>query len=62
VWQVIDELPGACREVAALFAAGYEYAEIAEMLDISRGKVRNHVSRARQELRRDRGLREDGLP
>jgi DNA-directed RNA polymerase specialized sigma24 family protein len=46
----------------ALFAAGYEYREIAEMLDITVSTVRSHVSCARKELSRmvpDEG--EEGL-
>ena len=50
VWQAISELPDGNREVVALFAAGYEFREIAEMLDIAVSTVRTHVSRARKRL------------
>jgi RNA polymerase sigma-70 factor, ECF subfamily len=50
VWQAISELPDGNREVVALFAAGYEYREIAEMLNVAVSTVRTHVSRARQRL------------
>jgi RNA polymerase sigma-70 factor (ECF subfamily) len=52
VWQAISELPDQNREVVALFAAGYEYSEIAEMLDITVSAVRSHVSTARRRLPR----------
>jgi hypothetical protein len=34
VWQAITDLPDENREVVILFAAGYEYREIAEMLTL----------------------------
>ena len=52
VWQAISELPDENREVVLLFAAGYEYIEIAEMLDIAVSTVRSHVSSARRRLPR----------
>jgi RNA polymerase sigma-70 factor, ECF subfamily len=52
VWQAIGELPEENREVLLLFGAGYEYCEIAEMLDITVSTVRSHVSSARRRLRR----------
>jgi RNA polymerase sigma-70 factor (ECF subfamily) len=52
VWQAISELPDENREVVLLFAAGYEYREIAEMLDIAVSTVRSHVSSARRRLPR----------
>lgn len=52
VWQAIGGLPDENREVLLLFAAGYEYSEIAEMLDITASTVRSHVSSARKRLRR----------
>jgi RNA polymerase sigma-70 factor (ECF subfamily) len=51
VWEAISKMPKDRREVVSLFAAGYEYREIEEMLDLSVKTVRSHVSRARQELR-----------
>jgi RNA polymerase sigma-70 factor (ECF subfamily) len=51
VWQAISELPDGNREVVSLFAAGYEYDEIAEMLDIAISTVRSHVCSARERLR-----------
>ena len=52
VWQAISELPDGNREVVVLFAAGYEYREIAEMLEVTVSTVRTHVSRARARLPR----------
>lgn len=52
VWQAISQLPDENREVVLLFAAGYEYGEIAEMLDIAVSTVRSHVSSARRRLPR----------
>ena len=43
VWQDISDLPNGNREVVALFAAGYEYKEISEMLDVEVSTVRSHV-------------------
>jgi RNA polymerase sigma-70 factor (ECF subfamily) len=61
VWQAIAELPDENREVVLLFAAGYEYSEIAEMLDITVSTVRSHVSSARRRLPRPDPLdREEG--
>jgi RNA polymerase sigma-70 factor, ECF subfamily len=51
VWKAISELPEENREVMALRAAGYEYREIAEMLDIAVSTVGSHVSSARKRLR-----------
>ena len=55
VWQAISELPDGNRQVVSLFAAGYEYGEIAEMLDIEISTVRSHVSSARRKLPRAAG-------
>jgi RNA polymerase sigma-70 factor, ECF subfamily len=52
VWQAISKLPDENREVVLLFAAGYEYREIAEMLDIAVSTVRSHISSARKRLPR----------
>ena len=52
VWQAISELPDENREAVLLFAAGYEYREIAEMLDIAVSTVRSHISSARKRLPR----------
>lgn len=62
VWQAISELPDENRQVVALFAAGYEYVEIAEMLDIEVSTVRSHISTARRRLPRAAGRGgEEGL-
>lgn len=50
VWQAISELPGARRDVVTLRAAGYEYEEIAAVLDIHISTVRSHISNARKQL------------
>jgi DNA-directed RNA polymerase specialized sigma24 family protein len=52
VWQAISKLPDGNREVVGLYAAGYEYWEIAEMLDITVSTARSHVSCARKQLPR----------
>ena len=52
VWQAISELPDGNREVVIMFAAGYEYREIAEMLDVAVSTARSHVSLARKRLPR----------
>lgn len=52
VWQAISELPGGNRLAMTLFAAGYEYGEIAEMMDIEVSTVRSHMSLARTKLSR----------
>jgi RNA polymerase sigma-70 factor (ECF subfamily) len=51
VWKAISELPEENRDVMALHAGGYEYREIAEMLDIAVSTVGSHVSSARKRLR-----------
>jgi len=62
VWQAINELPNGCREVVALHAAGYEYQEISEMLNVSVSTARSHVSSARKRLPRPGATRrEEGL-
>jgi RNA polymerase sigma factor (sigma-70 family) len=62
VWQAMSELPDENREVVLLFSAGYEYREIAEMLDITVSTVRSHVSSARKRLPRATPPgREEGL-
>jgi RNA polymerase sigma factor (sigma-70 family) len=50
VCQAIGELPDGNREVVALFAAGYEYQEISEMLDVAVSTVRSHVHLGRKRL------------
>ena len=50
--RAIARLPEGCREVIALYAAGYEYGEIAEMLGVRVSTVRSHMSNARKYLRR----------
>ncbi len=52
VWKAISELPRACRDVVMLYAAGYEYGEIAAELDIDISTVRSHISNARKQLSR----------
>jgi RNA polymerase sigma-70 factor (ECF subfamily) len=52
VWKAISELPEGCREVVILFAAGYEYPEIAEALGVQVSTVRSHMSNARKQLPR----------
>jgi RNA polymerase sigma-70 factor (ECF subfamily) len=51
VWADIAGLPPACRRVVGLYAAGHDYGEIAEMLEISDGAVRSHMSEGRKRLR-----------
>ncbi len=51
VWRAIAGLPEGCREVVSLYAAGYEYSQIAAMLGISASTVRSHMNRGRQKLR-----------
>ena len=50
--RAIARLPEGCREVIALYAAGYEYGEVAEMLGVRVITVRSHMSNARKYLRR----------
>lgn len=52
VWKAISELPEGCREVVILFAAGYEYQEIADALGVHVSTVRSHMSNARKQLPR----------
>ena len=63
VWRDISELPAGNREVVVLFAGGYEYQEISEMLDVVVSTVRSHVNWGRKRLHRvapdDKG--EEGL-
>lgn len=61
VWQTISGLSDGNREVVALYAAGYQYQEISEMLQVAVSTVRSHVSSARVRLRRavpDEGRRD----
>ena len=51
VWRAISKLPVGSRDAVRLYAAGYEYAEIAEMLSIRVSTVRSHISHARKRLR-----------
>jgi RNA polymerase sigma factor (sigma-70 family) len=61
VWPAVAELPPGARRVIGLYAAGYEYGEIAEMLEISDSAVRSHMSEGRRRLReRLSGLRGEG--
>jgi RNA polymerase sigma-70 factor (ECF subfamily) len=50
IWQAIVELPEMRRDVISLYAAGYEYEEIAAWLGISISTVRSHMSIARRQL------------
>jgi RNA polymerase sigma-70 factor, ECF subfamily len=52
IWKAISELPEMRRAVVSLYAAGYEYGEIAVRLDINIGTVRSHISNARKQLSR----------
>ena len=52
VWKAVSELSEMRRNVVALRAAGYEYAEIAASLDVSISTVRSHISQARKQLSR----------
>jgi RNA polymerase sigma factor (sigma-70 family) len=51
-WKAISELPEMRRAVVSLYAAGYEYGEIAVRLDVNVGTVRSHISNARKQLSR----------
>jgi RNA polymerase sigma factor (sigma-70 family) len=44
VWEAISRLPEKNQKVVALHAAGYEYPEIAEMLNLKVSTVASHVS------------------
>lgn len=52
VWRAISMMPAERQEVVVLYAAGFEYPEVAEMLDIARSTVRSHLCLARKELPR----------
>jgi RNA polymerase sigma factor (sigma-70 family) len=49
-WEAISKLPPNRRGVISLYAAGYEYEEIAAWLGISISTVRSHISHARRQL------------
>jgi RNA polymerase sigma factor (sigma-70 family) len=51
-WKAIGELPGMQRDVVLLWAAGWEYPEIATRLGIKVSTVRSHISDARKRLSR----------
>jgi RNA polymerase sigma factor (sigma-70 family) len=52
-WQAISKMPeGRPAQVVVLYTAGYEYGEIAEMLEIQVSTVGSHMSSARKHLRR----------
>ncbi len=52
IFQLVDKLPEASREVFWLYAVeGYSHAEIGERLGISEGTSKWHLSTARQKLR-----------
>jgi RNA polymerase sigma factor (sigma-70 family) len=51
VWQGISALPETCRVVVSLYAAGYAVKEVASLLGVRTGTVRNHLSNARRKLR-----------
>lgn len=52
VWKAISELPEGRREVVIMYAAGYEYQEIASALGVDVSTVRSHMSNARKQLPR----------
>jgi RNA polymerase sigma-70 factor (ECF subfamily) len=62
LWQAIYTFREERRDVVAVFAAGYEYGEIAEMLGIHVSTVRSHMSNARQYLRREFPGVWEGIP
>ena len=49
--RLIDRLPAAQREAVSLWAEGFNYARIAEIIDHSEGNVRVLVHRALKQLR-----------
>lgn len=52
IQQAIEQLPVGCRTVFNLYAVdGYKHDEIAELLGISTGTSKAHLSRARKKLR-----------
>jgi DNA-directed RNA polymerase specialized sigma24 family protein len=56
-------LPEARKVVVGLYASGYEYGEIGEMLGVHVSTVRSHMSNARKYLRRILpGAREGNRP
>jgi RNA polymerase sigma-70 factor, ECF subfamily len=50
IWEAISKLPPSRRDVISLYAAGYEYEEIAARLGIAISTVRSHISHARGQL------------
>jgi len=51
IQQAIEQLPVGCRTVFNLYAVdGYKHDEIAELLGISTGTSKAHLSRARKKL------------
>jgi RNA polymerase sigma-70 factor (ECF subfamily) len=50
VWREISMMPGQRQEVVVLYAVGYEYSQVAEMLDIAPSTVGSHISLARKWL------------
>ncbi len=57
VWEVINALPGRCREVFLMAKRdGMTYNEIAEELDISVKTVEHQISKALKKLRNSKGL------
>ena len=51
LWRAISCLPAACQEVVSLYAAGFDYGEIAKMLGISNSAVSSHINNGRNKLR-----------
>lgn len=52
VWKAIAELPEGRQDAMVMFAAGYEYLEIAAALGVDVSTVRSHISNARKQLPR----------
>ena len=52
LWQAVDELPEAQREVVVLrYQQGFSYKEIAQTLEISEGTVKSRLFHAHRKLR-----------
>lgn len=63
VWKAIAELPeGRQQDAMVMFAAGYEYPEIAAALGVDVSTVRSHISNARRHLPRPAPGELEGRP